>query len=145
MRAFFISDSPMAKLADWEHRLTLVVSDAHSRKFAWGELDCCLWAATCVEAQTGVDHAAGIHGTYSDAAGAARVIKRLGGLRGIGALAGAPVPALTARIGDVGIVRSGGKPVLAVCAGHVWLVVSSQGVLSVSLASATHCWRTGHA
>lgn len=134
----------MPKLVDWESRLTHLVSEAHGKTFAWGKLDCCLWAAACVEAQTGVDHADGIRGTYSDAAGAARVIKRMGGLRGIGALAGAPVLPLTARLGDIGLVRSSGKPVLAVCAGPVWLVVSSQGLLSVPLASATHCWRTGH-
>lgn len=135
----------MPKLRDWETRLTHLVHEVHGKTFAWGKLDCCLWAAACVEAQTGVDHAEGIRGTYDDVMSAARVVKRMGGLRGIGARLGAPVPPLTARHGDIGLVRSNGKPVLAVCAGPTWLVVSSQGLLNAPLASAINCWRTGDA
>lgn len=135
----------MPKLADWQSRLTRLVSDTHGKTFAWGDLDCCLWTAACVEAQTGVDHASEFRGAYSDAQTAAPLLRRMGGLRGIGGRAGPPVPPLTACLGDIGLVRSGGKPVLAVCAGPVWLVVSSQGLLSVPLTAATHCWRTGHA
>ena len=136
----------MPKLADWEARLTHLVSATHGKTFAWGTLDCCLWAAACVEAQTGVDHAAPFRGTYGDVAGAARIVKRLGGLRGIGVQAGPEVPPLMARHGDIGLVRAAnGKRVLALCAGPVWLLVSSQGVLSVPLASAINCWRTGDA
>lgn len=135
----------MDKLIDWESRLSHLVSEVHGLKFAWGKLDCCLWAAACVEAQTGVDHAAGIRGTYSSAGTAARVVKRMGGLRGIGRLAGAPVAPLLAQHGDIGIVRSGGKPVLALCAGPSWLVITSLGLINAPLGAATHCWRTGHA
>jgi len=135
----------MPKLADWEARLSHLVSEAHAQRFAWGKLDCCLWAAACVEAQTGVDHADGIRGTYDDAAGAARIVKRMGGLRGIGALAGRAVPPLSAMHGDIGLVRSNGKPVLALCAGPLWLVITSQGLLSVPLREAIMCWRTGDA
>jgi hypothetical protein len=135
----------MPKLPDWESRLGRLVSETHGRRFAWGDLDCCLWAAAAVEAQTGVDHAEGIRGTYDDAAGAARVVRRMGGLRGIGALAGPVVAPLMVRHGDIGIVRSNGKPVLAVFGGQTWLVVTSQGLLNLPLGAATHCWRTGDA
>lgn len=136
----------MPKLPDWQERLTRVVSDAHGSCFAWGRLDCCLWAAACVEAQTGVDHADGIRGTYSDVRGAARIVKAMGGLRGIGAQLGDAVPSLTARHGDIGLVRaSNSKPVLGLCAGPVWLIVSSGGVLVAPLTSAMMTWRVGNA
>jgi len=135
----------MPKLADWESRLSHLVSVVHGRSFAWGKLDCCLWAAACVEAQTGVDHAEGIRGTYNDAAGAARIVRRMGGLRGVGALAGPAVSPLMAHHGDIGLVRSNGKPVLALCAGPLWLVVTSQGLVNVPFDAALMCWRTGDA
>ena len=135
----------MPKLRDWEERLSYLVSEVHGTPFAWGKLDCCLWAAACVEAQTGVDHAEGIRGTYSDARSAARVVRALGGLRGIGGRLGDPIPPLMVRHGDIGIVRSNGKPVLSVFGGQTWLVVTSAGLINVPLGAATHVWRVGNA
>ena len=135
----------MRKLVDWEERLTHLVTEVRALRFAWGTLDCCMWASACVEAQTGVDLGADLRGTYSDAAGAARVLRELGGLRGVGAWAGPAVPSLMARFGDIGLVRSNRKPVLALCAGPVWLVITSQGLLNVPLDAAINCWRTGDA
>ncbi len=135
----------MTKLADWEDRLTYLVSEVRKLKFAWGKLDCCMWASACVEAQTGIDLGAKLRGTYSDAAGAARVLRQHGGLRGVGAWVGPEVPPLTARMGDIGLVRSNRKPVLALCAGPVWLVITTQGLLNTPLDAAIKCWRTGDA
>lgn len=135
----------MPKLADWEDRLTHLITEVRKLKFAWGKLDCCMWASACVEAQTGADLGADLRGTYSDAAGAARLLRRLGGLRALGARVGPAVPPLMARFGDIGLVRSNRKPVLALCAGPVWLVITSQGLLNAPLEAAINCWRTGDA
>lgn len=49
--------------------------------FKWGENDCCLFAADWVLELTGVDHAEKYRGKYDDEKGAARIIKRRGGMR----------------------------------------------------------------
>lgn len=49
--------------------------------FKWGENDCCLFAADWVLELTGDDHAKQYRGKYSDEKGAARIIKRRGGMR----------------------------------------------------------------
>jgi len=73
-----------ARVRDWQSRLQACRAERCERPFAWGALDCALWGADCVHAVTGTDPAADLRGTYSDAAGAARVVARLGGLRAIG-------------------------------------------------------------
>lgn len=135
----------MPKLADWEDRLTHLITEVRKVTFAWGKLDCCMWASACVEAQTGVDLGAGVRGTYSTESGARRVLRKLGGLEALGAKVGPAVPPLMARFGDIGLVFSNGKKVAALCAGPVWLIVTSQGMLNVPLDAAINCWRTGDA
>lgn len=46
--------------------------------YVFGEHDCILFAANCVEAMTGVDLAADIRGRYKTEIGAARIIKNEG-------------------------------------------------------------------
>jgi len=134
----------MTKIANWEAALSDLVAQAHHRPFARGVHDCCLWAAECADVQTGQSRVEAFRGTYSDGNGAARILRRLGGLRGIGAQLGAPIPARQAANGDVGLVRFEGRPLLAVCAGSVWLAVGPAGLVSVDFFAASHAWRVGH-
>ena len=140
-----MSESPMAKLPDWQDRLTYLLGEVHRDPFIWGKLDCCLLAAAAVEAQTGVDLAEPFRGTYSDAAGAARHLRASGGLRGLGARVGPEVGPLMAQHGDVGIVRGvNGKPVMAVFSGVQWLAPTAAGIVALPPLSAIKCWRVGH-
>ena len=48
--------------------------------FAWGTMDCVMWATGAVAALRGVDPMAHLRGTYDSAAGAARILKAEGGM-----------------------------------------------------------------
>jgi hypothetical protein len=131
-----------ARLRDWQSRLQLCLAERWSLHFAWGSHDCALFGADCVLAQTGYDPAAGLRGTYSDAAGAARVIRDLGGLRAIAAARlGSEVTPLLAQPGDIGLVMSGGRECFAVCAGDAWIAPSIDGLEHVPMACALTAWR----
>lgn len=133
----------MHKLPDWAQRLDALVAQAQRRPFAWGSFDCCLWAADAVLAQTGEDPAADLRGTYADAAGAARVLRAQGGLRGVATRGGEPIAPLMARTGDVGLLRSNGRPLLAVCGHDHWLVVMADGLTVRAYRDAAMAWRVG--
>ena len=134
----------MHKLPDWETRLSAVVTQALPRPFEWGVNDCCLWAADCVQAQTGADPAADLRGTYSDARGALALVQRLGGMRAIGDMTGSPIPALMATHGDIGLVRHEDHDLLALCNCTHWLAVGPYGLVVLPLTLAVHAWRVGH-
>lgn len=135
----------MTKLADWESRLSALVTQAHTRPFAWGSHDCCLWAADCVLAQTGIDHGEGIRGTYADAREAIAMLDSMGGLDGVGSLFGSRIPPLSVMHGDVGVVRCGDRDLMGLCNGDHWLVTGTNGLLLVPLGDASMAWRVGNA
>lgn len=59
---------------DWRSRLGRMIESARELEFQWGTFDCALHVANCIRAITAcTDPAAGIRGTYSDAAGAAKL------------------------------------------------------------------------
>jgi len=72
----------MSRLPDWRDRLRDVIT-AHAKKsFKWGEQDCCVFAAECYKAQTGIDPLQQWRGQYSDIRTARRLMVPYGGLRG---------------------------------------------------------------
>ncbi|MDP1686889.1 hypothetical protein [Hydrogenophaga sp.] len=130
------------RLLTWPTRYAELCSERITAPFEWGVNDCCLWAADCVEALTGVDYAAAWRGTYSAAAGAARLMDELGGVRAIatGALGDAVSP-LLAGVGDLVLIEQGGREMLGVCNGAEALVVGPAGLEAVSMPSARAAWR----
>lgn len=124
------------RLSDWRSRLDAVLRDP--RPFAWGASDCCLFAARCVEAMTGVDLAAPY--AYGDAREAAVLLEQHGGVEGIAtASLGAPKGALFAFPGDIVLVEAP-RPMLGVCVGHRVAVQGSVGIEYVPLSSARKAW-----
>lgn len=109
--------------------------------FVWGVHDCCLWAADAVQAQTGRDPAAGLRGTYRSALGAARLVRRLGGLSAIAARGGEPIAPALAVAGDVGLVMMAGRPRLVVCGGGLWLAAAVDGLAALPWAAPVAAWR----
>jgi hypothetical protein len=69
----------MARLDDWEGRLTAYLATPGRDVFSWGSNDCALFCAGGVEAVTGVHPFPQVVGTYHDALGAAEVLRELGG------------------------------------------------------------------
>jgi hypothetical protein len=67
------------RLPDWAERLQTVISEAKKKKFEYGSFDCALFAASCVEAVTGIDYAAELRG-YDSKVAACRIIAEFGSL-----------------------------------------------------------------
>lgn len=73
----------MSRVSNWEQNLNQYLSAHLDAKFDWGRLDCALFVAGAVEAQTGVDHGKAFRGAYSDEAGAMKAIVAIGGAKNI--------------------------------------------------------------
>lgn len=109
--------------------------------FAWGAQDCALFAADCVQAMLGRDPAADARGTYSDERGAARVLKKMGGLDGIAATrVGVEVPPAMARVGDL-VLGTAGRECLGVCTGETWHAPGEHGLLAMPMRDVLRAWR----
>ena len=100
-----------------------------------------MFAADCAVINGGADPFEDKRGTYSDAAGALRALAEIGGIESAGARFGAPIRPMMAMVGDVGIVPSGEREALAVCAGSVWLAPAADGLAALPLESARMAWR----
>lgn len=126
---------------DWQSRLQACLAERRLRAFEWGRHDCCLFVCDCIEAMTGHDPAADVRG-YSTEREAARLVKKLGGMRGIaGSRFGEEVPVLMAQVGDVGLIEIEGRESLALCGGTHWLAPGLDQVESLPLSAALSCWR----
>lgn len=126
----------------WLDRLNALVRDRMTTPFKWGEHDCCLWGADCVQAVSGMDPAVAYRGTYSTAAQAVALVDSLGGMEAIGAMGGAECAPLGAGVGDVGLVLDGeGHQVIGVCVGTLWLVAAKDGLGALPLEAAVKAWR----
>jgi hypothetical protein len=128
----------------WQKQIDSFLLSRTRTPFAWGEQDCCLFAADAVKASTGVDHAKPWRGTYSTEEQAAELLEQLGGLEGLGALVGEEVLPLTAQAGDVGIVFDGAREMLGVCAGPHWMVPGKYGLAVLPLRACRKAWRVPH-
>ena len=65
-------DSTMNKTAGWQTRLLTTVNELKEVPFVWGQNDCCIFAAKCLDAQYGTSIADGIIGQYSTELGSKR-------------------------------------------------------------------------
>ena len=115
---------------NWPILLAKEVEAAVGRPFLWGEHDCCLFAANCVEAMTGVDPMAEFRGTYDDQASAQEALETIGSgtlLETMKQKFGEPKPAVAAKRGDLiyGVFPNG--PALGVCLGAVAVFVGNEG------------------
>ena len=129
------------RLTNWQTRLHDCIAEAQVRVFGWGVRDCCLFAADCVQAVTGIDHAADLRGTYSSAAGARRAMARLGGVAAfVTQQLGEPVHPGLAQVGDVGLFKEGEQDALAVFGGSAWFAAGPQGITLVAAPMVT-VWR----
>ena len=129
----------MARLRHWESRLAEAIARAKAEPFIWGAHDCVLWAASAVEATTGVDYMADFRGRYKSAAGAARLIKREGPtLAEAVDKRFARVPACRAQRGDLLLAQKA----LGICDGAIgWFVTPDQGLQRVKVRDCEAAWR----
>lgn len=108
------------------------------RRVVYGEWDCCLFVADWIKARTGRDPAAGWRGTYSTEKGAAKLLRRRGGIVRHFALVAAEHglrPVARAAEGDVGVLSqpaAGGRMelVAGICTGPRWALLLERGIVS---------------
>ncbi len=132
----------IARLPDWEARLSLLVQERLGAPFAWGGNDCVLFAADCVAAMTGIDPAAQLRGQWASQSEAVRMIARAGGLaEAVRALGLVEVPPLFAQRGDLVLHRREGADALAICAGSALAAPSATGLLFFGLEQGVTAWR----
>lgn len=121
------------KHPDWQKRLVTVIKAAEKRPFSWGQHDCCLFAADCVEAMCGEDFAAEFRGNYNSETGAKKALLRGGGSleRVLARFLDEVNPSLIQR-GDVAVVENAGRRCAGVFyGGSVW-VPGDNGLVGLS-------------
>lgn len=102
-----------------------------SRPFVWGECDCMLWMAEWVSISRGVDPAAYLRGTYSNALACRRIVADQGGEVSLATKLAADAGLVTTEIpmtGDVGLVRAMNGIVGAIKVPSGWVMKSRVGV-----------------
>lgn len=109
--------------------------------FAWGQNDCCLFAADAVLAMTGADLAGDYRGSYDDVKSALRVMPQ-GGLREVATRAlGEPISSLMAAVGDVVLMMNEGRELLAICNGTSAIGPGPAGMAVLGMESALAAWK----
>lgn len=133
------------RIQGWEKRLFDFIASRENAPFVWGEHDCVMFAADCVLAVTGRDVAAAVRGTYSDEAGAARIIARAGGFRAlVSRYLMDEINTRFAQRGDVVMIDRGedsGVPCLAVCVGAHVVAAGQDGLVKRCLTESIAAWR----
>lgn len=131
----------------WERRLNAAIDKYSRLTHEWGTRDCALFAAECVHALTQKDPALRWRRTYSDEAGALRIIAEHGGMAGLVEAGLADAGLVLDRIeknfaqrGDLCLMEGGGNPALGVCIGAEVVGMSPTGLARRPLAEAAIVW-----
>lgn len=136
----------MERVENWPSRLHEFLESAAATGFIWGENDCLLMVAGAIQAQTGVDLAAGIRGRYKTETGAKRVLTSdLGGSleNALTTKLGDPVPIPFAGRGDVALVRVDDVEAAGIIdlSGERVAVLTLDGMESLPMTSVRLAWK----
>lgn len=129
-----------ARFPDWPELLAAFVESRRAAPFVWGENDCVMFAADCALAITGNDPAIVYRGSYSTAAGAARIIKKVGDLAALVDEQFDQIPVAHAGRGDWVLVHNDGRPSVCVVLGAVAAGAGEHGLSFVPMTEATMAW-----
>ena len=140
---------------NWESRLNDYIDKCRSRSFAWGEWDCGLFVADCIQIILGVDFAAEYRGRYDTEKRAAAFLAKslyvetVEQVMDVTALRHPsffrPVPLSAARRGDVVIYDTKANgPALGICVGdRCCFPKKSNGLAFVKLGNCRRAWSVG--
>lgn len=135
------------RLENWPRLLAAFLAD--EKPFEWGARDCSLFAADAVLCIAGSDPAKSLRGKYKTEKGAARILKRRGGLEKVAAKLAADnrmeeIPPLMAQRGDVVLIDSPMGEALGVIdmSGRI-AAQGPDGVMRQGIAAARRAWRVG--
>ncbi len=133
----------IVRLPDWRGRLIAYLGAARGQGFAYGQLDCALFAAGAVEAMTGVDLAAPYRGTYASQAEGRQLMRQAGHASHFDLVQSvfAEVPVAFAQAGDLAKVVQGAQAGLGIVQGDRVYVATPAGLGLVDLTDAVQAWR----
>ena len=139
---------PLTRKLGWEQILERAVQDARDRTFEWGKFDCCMWACDVVLAITGLDVAALFRGQYNSRNSMAKMLKRKGAFS-LSSLCGTvarahrmpEIPPLSARRGDLVLVKESGRHSLGVCTGVYVRATAAKGLAYMEQDTWVKAWR----
>jgi len=136
----------LQRLPDWQPRLRSYLRGCTGRPLVPGQHDCCLFGAGAVDAQTGVDLAAGWRGRYSTFSGGYRILRKAGYADHV-ALIAAHLPEVAhnaARAGDIAIVPGEDGDAVGVVQGEAVYVLARDARLAlVPMAPVFSVFRVG--
>lgn len=136
----------MTRLPDWQMRLTRYLAAVARRRFEPGAMDCALFAAGAVEAQTGTDLAAAWRGHYSSLEEGLQRLEAEGHADHVALLASllSEIAVEAAEPGDIAVLPLGRNlPALGVFQGEAAyvLVEGSRGFMVVQRSEASRAFR----
>ena len=136
----------MSRISGWEDRLRSYVVSVKDTPFVWGQHDCLLFAAGCVQAVTGRDLADNYRGKYSTARQAKQLLKQITAGEGTVDAAldrvGQRLPSvLAARRGDLVATVAGRGPCIGVVGPGGCFFVSERGLFRVPIRMCYAAWR----
>lgn len=135
--------STIQRRDDWRPALHEAVETTRREPFQWGERDCALFAADCVKAMTGIDLGFGFRGSYDDAAGAAKALRRAG-FADLPALVASffdEIHPVRAGVGDIAAIETAEGWALGVYGGPRVTVLRPDGLGSVDRSIVTKAFR----
>lgn len=135
----------MTRTEDWRRRLGEYVDSIRTSEYDFGQLDCWLFCAGCVEAMTGVDPAQKQRGRYKTAKSALSIIRRAKtqNIADFAALQFEEQPPVFANIGDIMAIPTDDAFgfSLGVLNGERVLVVTPKGIDTRDRGEATRSFR----
>jgi hypothetical protein len=128
------------KRHDWTSRLFAVIEAHKSRPFVWGESDCCLFVARCIDAMTDNALAYLIRERYHDETSALRFIAEYGSLAAaVSRYLGDPVPRRAVR-GDAVLFDGGEGDAVGICMGAKVVAMGPTGLRYVPRSEIKAVW-----
>jgi len=135
--------SAIQRRPEWRVALHEVIETTRREPFRWGERDCALFVADCVQAMTGVDLGFGFRGAYDDAAGAVKAVRRAGfeSLPAVAANFFEEIHPIRAGVGDIAAIETAEGWSLGIYGGPRVTVLRPDGLGSIDRAMVTKAFR----
>ena len=129
------------KRYDWTRRLYDVIEAHKDTTFGWGQHDCCLFAARCVDAMCNTEYEAGLQAEYQDERSAMEYIASFGSIKeAVDSWLGEPQNLNFTQRGDVVLFDNDGRETLGVCLGRDIVSTGGAGLVLVPMDKSICSW-----